>query len=101
MPFGLAAKKPTRFPVSPIYPGTASRRLVPHLAWLFLFGLCTILINPRGYTGGGYDDARYLAAATDWALHGPVLGQTTGRCAGRWCCPQRRSCACSGRTSAG
>jgi len=75
MPFGLAAKKPTRFPVSPIYPGTASRRLVPHLAWLFLFGLCTILINPRGYTGGGYDDARYLAAATDWALHGPVLGQ--------------------------
>lgn len=75
MPFGLSADKPASFSPDPIAQGTARRRLLPHLAWLFLFGLCVIVINPRGYTGGGYDDARYLAAATDWALHGPVLGQ--------------------------
>ncbi len=46
-----------------------------HLAALLLLGLLIIFVNPRGYTGGGYDDARYLAAATEWAMHGPVLGQ--------------------------
>lgn len=55
-------------------PAVKGRGLIPHLALILLFGLIVILINPRGYTGGGYDDGRYLAAATEWALHGPVLG---------------------------
>lgn len=41
---------------------------------LVLLALLIIFINPRGYIGGAYDDGRYLAAATEWAMHGPVLG---------------------------
>lgn len=66
--------KPISFPPHGVQQGAAHGRLLSHSAWLILFGLLVILINPRGYTGGGYDDARYLAAATEWALHGPVLG---------------------------
>ncbi|MET0366189.1 MAG: glycosyltransferase family 39 protein, partial [Sphingobium sp.] len=50
-------------------------RLLFHLTVLLLIGLAFIFINPRGYIGGAYDDGRYLAAATRWAMDGPVLGQ--------------------------
>ncbi|HEX7822591.1 MAG TPA: glycosyltransferase family 39 protein [Sphingobium sp.] len=49
-------------------------QLLIHLALLMLIGLVFIFINPRGYIGGAYDDGRYLAAATQWAMEGPVLG---------------------------
>ncbi|MFT3965179.1 MAG: glycosyltransferase family 39 protein [Sphingobium sp.] len=46
-----------------------------HVALLLLLGLAFIFINPRGFIGGVYDDGRYLAAATRWAMEGPVLGR--------------------------
>ncbi|HEX7872846.1 MAG TPA: glycosyltransferase family 39 protein [Sphingobium sp.] len=49
-------------------------RLLFHIAMLVLIGLAFVFINPRGYIGGAYDDGRYLAAATRWAMEGPVLG---------------------------
>ncbi|MET0239857.1 MAG: glycosyltransferase family 39 protein [Sphingobium sp.] len=45
------------------------------MSLLILFGLLVALVNPRGFIGGGYDDGRYLAAATRWALDGPILGE--------------------------
>lgn len=62
------------------------RRLSDDVIWhcgLILFSaLVIVLLNPRGYLGGGWDDGRYLAAATQWADQGPVVG--TNHWALRW-----------------
>lgn len=55
--------------------GGRSGALLWHILALLSLAVLIVLVNPRGYTGGGYDDGRYLAAATEWAVHGPVLGQ--------------------------
>ncbi len=52
--------------------------------WLILIGFAALilLINPRGFIGGGTDDWQYLNAAECWAAHGPCL--PTQHWATRW-----------------
>lgn len=45
-----------------------------HCGLILLLALVIVMINPRGYIGGGWDDGRYLAAATQWVEQGPVIG---------------------------
>ena len=52
----------------------AAGRAILHITILVLIALAVLFINPRGFIGGAYDDGRYLAAAMQWASHGPVLG---------------------------
>lgn len=53
-------------------------RLVPLMAgrsgWLVVAAVAIffLLLHPVGFTGGGADDARYLAAARCWAAHGAM-----------------------------
>lgn len=39
-----------------------------------LIGVALALINPRGYIGGGWDDANYVDAIVAWSEHGPQVG---------------------------
>lgn len=47
-----------------------------------IMGIALALINPRGYIGGGWDDAHYVDAILAWAEHGPQVG--TNHWALRW-----------------
>lgn len=47
-----------------------------------IVGITIALINPRGYIGGGWDDANYVDAILAWSEHGPQLG--TNHWALRW-----------------
>jgi len=43
-------------------------------ALVAITGLALVLINPRGYIGGGWDDAHYLDAIIAWSENGPQVG---------------------------
>ena len=44
--------------------------------------LCVVLVNPRGFVGGGWDEGRYVETILAWVDHGPVIG--THHWALRW-----------------
>jgi len=42
--------------------------------WVALAALTLVLINPRGYIGGGWDDAQYINAIISWSQYSPHVG---------------------------
>ncbi len=63
---------------------TAWRQYAPVMGAIAiaLTGLALVLINPRGYIGGGWDDAQYMNAVIAWSQSGPNVG--TNHWALRW-----------------
>jgi len=57
---------------------TALFRVFPRLsgaALVLLVAMAVVLVNPRGFVGGGWDEGRYVETIVAWSQHGPLVGQ--------------------------